>query len=144
MQTLPTTSNIDSADMTPEKSIAFGVKYLKQIDDFWTKTVPDKSERICFDLASYDQGIGHVIDGKNLAIKYGLDPTKWENNVAYFVLNESQPKYYNDPIAQYGYCRGAEAYQYVHDILNRYQMYCNQSCYKPKEEKSSFNPTNPL
>lgn len=146
MQTLPSTSHIDSADMTPEKSIAFGVNYLKQIDDYWAKYVPNKEERIQFDLASYDQGVGHIIDGKNLAAKYGLDPTKWENNVAYFVLNESQPKYYNDPIAVYGYCRGQEAYQYVHEIINRYHMYCNQLCYKSDttESAKSHNPPNPL
>jgi len=145
MQTLPTTSNIDSADMTPEKSIACGVKYLKITDDYWTKFVPNKEERIAFDLASYDQGIGHVIDAKNLAAKYGLDPAKWENNVAYFMLNESQPKYYNDPIVSFGYCRGQEAYQYVQDILNRYHMYCNQQCYTPDTNKTkSNNPSNPL
>lgn len=146
MQTLPSTSNIDSADMTPEKSIAFGVNYLKQIDDYWAKFVSDKSERVCFDLASYDLGVGHVIDGKNLAAKYGLDPSKWENNVAYFVLNESQPKYYNDPIAVYGYCRGQEGYQYVREILNRYQMYSNQLCYKTGTESDvkPQNTPNPL
>jgi membrane-bound lytic murein transglycosylase F len=146
MQTLPTTSNIDSADMTPEKSIAFGVKYLKQIDGYWAKYIKNKEERIPFDLASYDQGVGHVIDARNLAIKYGLDPKKWDNNVDYFMLSESQPKYYNDPIVQFGYCRGQEAYQYVHDIINRYHMYCNQSCYKSKEEKFVSMPhsLNPL
>ncbi len=125
MQTLPSTSNIDSADMTPEKSIASGVEYLKTIDDYWVKSVSAKKERIAFDLASYDVGIGHVIDARNLAVKYGLDPAKWDNNVAYFLLNESKPKYYNDAIALYGYCRGQEAYQYVREVLNRYQMYCN-------------------
>lgn len=145
MQTLPTTSNIDSADMTPEKSIAFGVSYLKQIDDYWAKLVTDKNERTRFDLASYDVGIGHVIDAKNLAAKYGLDPTKWENNVAYFLLNESDPKYYNDPIVLYGYCRGQEAYQYVREILNRYQMYCNQLCYKSDSTAATnSNLANPL
>jgi membrane-bound lytic murein transglycosylase F len=151
MQTLPSTSNIDSADMTPEKSIAAGIDYLKQIDTYWVKLVNDDQERIAFDLASYDVGIGHVIDAKNLAAKYGLDPAKWENNVAYFLLNESNPKYYNDPIVQYGYCRGQEPYQYVREILNRYQMYCNQQCYKPQaivnNNKPSTilpNPTNPL
>ncbi len=125
MQTLPTTSNIDSADMTPEKSVNAGVQYLKTIDDYWAKSIPDQKERIAFDLASYDVGIGHVIDAKNLALKFGLNPSLWENNVAYFMLNESNPKYYNDPITQYGYCRGQEAYQYVREILNRYAMYCN-------------------
>lgn len=137
MQTLPTTSNIDSADMTPEKSIAAGVQYLKTIDDYWVKSVHDQKERIAFDLASYDVGIGHVIDAKNLAAKYGLDPAKWENNVAYFLLNESKPKYYNDPIAQYGYCRGQEAYLYVREILNRYEMYCNVYGNPENEKKTS-------
>jgi membrane-bound lytic murein transglycosylase F len=143
MQTLPSTSGIDSADMTPEKSIAAGIEYIRITDGYWAKFVPDEKERIYFDLASYDVGVGHVIDAKNLAAKYGLDPAKWENNVAYFLLNESNPKYYNDPIVQFGYCRGQEAYQYVREIMNRYQMYCNQLCYKPLADADIRTQNNP-
>jgi len=129
MQLLPSTAahyNIDSTNMSPEASIAGGVAYLREVDNYLAKFIPDKEARIPFDLASYDVGAGHIIDARNLAIKYGLDPNKWEDNVAYFLLNESLPKYYNDPVVSFGYCRGQEPYDYVREITNRYNMYRNQ------------------
>ena len=129
MQLLPSTAahyNIDTTNMSPEASISAGVSYLREVDNYLAKFIPDKQTRIPFDLASYDVGAGHIIDARNLAIKYGLDPNKWEDNVAYFLLNESLPKYYNDPVVSFGYCRGQEPYQYVREIMNRYSMYVNQ------------------
>ena len=133
MQLLPSTAakyNMDTTNMSPEASIAAGVAYLKEVDNFLAKFIPDKQTRIPFDLASYDVGAGHIIDARNLAMKYGLDPDKWEDNVAYFLLNESLPKYYNDPVVSFGYCRGQEPYQYVREILNRYNMYRSQVTYQ--------------
>ena len=129
MQLLPLTAahyNVDTTNMSPEASIAAGVSYLREVDNYLAKFIPDKETRIPFDLASYNVGAGHIIDARNLAIKYGLDPNKWEDNVAYFLLNESLPKYYNDPAVSFGYCRGQEPYQYVKEIINRYNMYKNQ------------------
>jgi membrane-bound lytic murein transglycosylase F len=60
-----------------------------------------------------------------LAEKYGKDPTIWDNNVDFYLLNKSKPKYYNDPVVKYGYCRGEEPYHYVNDILDRYEHYKN-------------------
>jgi membrane-bound lytic murein transglycosylase F len=133
MQLLPATAahyNIDTTNLSPEASIAGGVAYLREVDGYFAKSITDKKERILFDLASYNVGAGHIVDARNLAGKYGLDPNKWENNVAYFLLNESQPKYYNDPIVSFGYCRGQEPYQYVKEILNRYSMYCSAQGYE--------------
>ncbi len=133
MQLLPSTAakyNIDTTNMSPEASIAAGVSYLKEVDNYFAKFIPDKDARIAFDLASYDVGAGHIIDARNLASKYGLDPNKWENNVAYYLLNESLPQYYNDPIVTFGYCRGQEPYQYVREIMNRYSMYSDQIAYQ--------------
>jgi membrane-bound lytic murein transglycosylase F len=133
MQLLPSTAakyNIDTTNMSPETSIAAGVSYLREVDNYLAKFIPDKETRIPFDLASYNVGAGHIIDARNLAMKYGLDPNKWEDNVAYFLLNESLPKYYNDPVVSFGYCRGQEPYQNVREIINRYSMYRNQMVYQ--------------
>ena len=138
MQLLPATAahyNVDTTNMSPEASIAAGVAYLKEVDGYFAKFIPDKTTRIPFDLASYDVGAGHIIDARNLASKYGLDPNKWENNVAYFLLNESLPQYYNDPIVTFGYCRGQEPYQYVREIMNRYSMYSDQIAYQYTAKK---------
>jgi membrane-bound lytic murein transglycosylase F len=67
-------------------------------------------------------GVGHVLDARALAAKYGKDPEIWEN-VEEFLLKKSQPKYFKDPVVKSGYCRGEEPVNYVKEVLNRYQQY---------------------
>jgi len=67
-------------------------------------------------------GVGHVLDARALAAKYGKDPELWEN-VEEFLLKKSQPKYFRDPVVKSGYCRGEEPVKYVKEVLNRYQQY---------------------
>ena len=70
--------------------------------------------------------VGHLnidIPWRNLAIKYGKDSLVWDGGVDYFVLNLSKPKYYNDPVVDFGYARGYEPYEYVQDIFERYKNY---------------------
>jgi membrane-bound lytic murein transglycosylase F len=127
MQLMPATahrfgvSNIEE----PKQNIRGGVGLLRWLDERLKTRIKDPQERIKFVLASYNVGIGHVLDAMNLAKKYGDDPTKWENNVDYYVLHKSEPKYYNDPVVKYGYCRGEEPYLYVTEILERYEHYKN-------------------
>ena len=128
MQIIPATSiryGIDSIAATPQQSIRAGTSYLLSIDKYWKDYIEDKNERIKFVLASYNVGLGHVIDARNLAIKYNKDPNTWSGNVAEFLLKKSMPKYFNDPIVKYGYCRGQEPYNYVKQILNRFEHYKN-------------------
>ncbi len=109
---------------SPEKNISGGLKFLMWLNDKFKDDIPDQNERIKFVLASYNVGLGHVQDAMRLAEKYGKDPTKWEN-VGFYLLNKSKPKYFNDPVVKYGYCRGEEPYQYVNEILERYEHYKN-------------------
>lgn len=128
MQIIPATSlkyGIDSIAASPEESISAGTKYLTSIDHYWKDFVTDKSERIKFVLASYNVGLGHVIDARNLAMKYSRDPNIWEDNVGFFILQKSNPRFYNDPIVKYGYCRGQEPSNYVKEILTRFEHYKN-------------------
>ena len=76
-------------------------------------------------LASYNVGLGHVLDARALAKKYGKDPEIWDGNVEEFILKKSDPKYYLDPVVRFGYCRGEETYNYVKNILERYNDYEN-------------------
>ncbi len=106
----------------PAQSIAAGTEYLKYLQDIWSD-VPDSLDRIKFVLASYNVGENHVMDARRLAEKYGANPDVWDDNVAKFLLNKSKSKYYNDEVVKYGYCRGSEPYNYVIDILKRYDEY---------------------
>jgi membrane-bound lytic murein transglycosylase F len=128
MQLIPSASvqfGIDSIGATPLESIRAGTQLLARIDNYWKDIIPDKTERMKFDLASYNVGTGHVIDARNLAIKYGKDPGCWDENVAWALAMKSNSKYFNDPVVKFGYCRGNIPCIYVKEIMARYEHYCN-------------------
>lgn len=125
MQLMPETANLFGVEeiISPEDNIEGGIRFLNWLDERMQRFVSDKNERIKFVLASYNVGIGHVIDAINLAEKFGKNPAVWDNNVDMFLLNKSNPSYYSDPIVKYGYCRGDEPYQYVKSVMERYKYY---------------------
>jgi membrane-bound lytic murein transglycosylase F len=124
MQFMPQTGanfGVDS-NSVPAANVKAGVNYIKKLNYIWMDQIEDSLERTKFVLASYNVGPGHVIDAKNLAVKYGKDPTKWEN-VGYYLLHKSEPKYYKDDVVKHGYCKGYIVYDYVNEIMERYQHY---------------------
>lgn len=125
MQLLPRTGREYGAKnlYDPEQSIKAGTQHIAWLQDVWSKVIEDSVERQKFVLASYNVGQGHVQDAARLAEKFGLDPLKWDGNVEKYLLLKSQPKYYNDPVSEYGYCRGMEPVNYVKDILALYEQY---------------------
>ena len=129
MQLMPETAkryNIDMDDIIdPRENIRGGLEYLTWLDEVFQPIITDKDERLKFVLASYNVGIGHVMDARKLAMKYGKNPSVWKDNVDYFILKKSTPQYYKDPVVKWGYCRGEEPYNYVISILDRYQHYLN-------------------
>lgn len=125
MQLMPATvSQFKVANvMDPVQNIRAGVRVLKHLDDIWARTIKDPNERIKFVLASYNAGLSHVTDARNLARKYGKDPLRWDDNVAYFMSMKSNPKYYRDPVAVAGYCRCDGPLNYVREVLSRFEDY---------------------
>lgn len=106
----------------PEQNIYAGMKHLEWLQIQWSKRIEDEDERLRFVLASYNVGLGHLQDAVRLTEKYGGDPQKWED-VSGFLLKKSQSKYFNDPVVEFGYCRGSEPVGYVERILDIYQNY---------------------
>lgn len=128
MQLMPTTARRFGVNRNspPEKQIKAGVEFIKWLDKrFENRGITDEEEKTKFILASYNVGLGHILDARRLAEKEGKDPDKWENNVDEYILKKSNPKYYKDPVVKYGYCRGSETYNYVYQILDRYEHYKN-------------------
>jgi membrane-bound lytic murein transglycosylase F len=125
MQIMPETGNyFGVANLwDPSQNIKVGVKFLKFLENQWAKTVPDPQERKKFVLASYNVGLSHVIDAQKLTRKYGKDPTRWEDNVEYYLLQKSNPKYFRDPVVVVGYCRCVGPVAYVKEVLQRYDEY---------------------
>ncbi|MCK4465604.1 MAG: transglycosylase SLT domain-containing protein, partial [Bacteroidales bacterium] len=127
MQLMPTTSRrYDiTKNSSPAENIEAGVKFLKWLDNVLEDKVSDENERRKFVLGAYNVGLGHILDARELARKYGKDPNIWDYNVSDFLLKKSDPQYFRDPVVKYGYCRGEEPFNYVKEILDRYEHYRN-------------------
>lgn len=107
----------------PEANVEAAVRYIEWLEDeYWIERIPDPEERLKFILASYNAGPGHIFDAQRLAEAEGGDPTLWED-VAFWLLQKSNPEVYNRPEVRHGYARGLEPVHYVQIILERYAHY---------------------
>ena len=127
MQLLPATAEAFGIEnyMDPKQNIRAGILFLNWIDNQLKESLPDSTERIKFDLAAYNIGLGHIFDAQRLAAKYGKDSNVWENNVDSFLIRKSMKKFYTDSVVYYGYARGKEAVDYVQRVTNNYHHYLN-------------------
>ncbi len=127
MQLMPGTADMLNVDENSnvQEHISAGIRYLRWLDERLSEEIMDEQQRTKFVLASYNAGLGHVLDARRLAEKYGKDPNVWRGSVDYFLLNKSNPKYYLDPVVRHGYARGSEPYHYVSEIMERYRHYKN-------------------
>ena len=126
MQLMPQTARAmgvpPGMEQNPEESVKAAVKYIAATDKS-LRTIPDKQERIKFILASYNAGLGHILDAMALANKYGKNKNVWDNNVENYILLKSNEEYFTDPVCKNGYFRGIETFNFVRDIMSRYEAY---------------------
>ncbi len=104
----------------PDDNIEAGTRYLAELVERWHRKLPIE-EATWFGLASYNAGLGHVLDAQVLAKQQGLDPDKWFDNVEVAIEMLADPKYHRK--ARYGYVRGEEPAHYVHIIRQQYNGY---------------------
>jgi len=126
MQLMPSTANDmgvgENEVFNPESSLRGAVRLITQLDNHYS-CISDPDERINFILAAYNAGPGHVDDARALCKKNGRNENVWKGNVDSYVLRMSEARYYNDPVAQHGYFRGRETYDYVNSIRSRWNEY---------------------
>jgi len=126
MQLMPATARAmgvpSGKEQNPEESVKAAVKYIAATERSF-RQVSDKEERICFVLASYNAGLGHVFDAMALAEKYGKKKVVWKDNVEKYILLKSNEEYFSDPVCKNGYFRGVETCKFVRDILSRFHTY---------------------
>lgn len=126
MQIMPSTARGYRTNVSqlgnPEVSVKVASQLIKDLDSYLVKYVPNDKERLKFVIAAYNVGIAHIYDAIALAKKYGLDPQVWDDNVEKAILMKMNPRYYNDPVVKYGYCRGTETVAYVKGINNFYEQ----------------------
>jgi len=127
MQVMPETGKNFGIDITssPENNLKAGICYINWLYSIFSPRIPDINERINFILAAYNAGPGHVLDAMKLAEKNGMNPLKWDGNVALWLLKKSDPKYFNDDVVKSGYFRGVESVNFVNQVLTRFEHYKN-------------------
>ena len=108
----------------PDQNIKAGLKYMYRLREKIKKDVSD-NDRICFALASYNGGYGHLIDARKLAAEQGLDPDRWSGNVEKAYEKLSRKKYAKR--ARYGSCRSDIIINYVNNIYIRYYHYAQKT-----------------
>lgn len=125
MQLMPSTARAmgvpEGREQNAEESVKAATKYLASLNRSFSK-VPQE-ERVNFILAAYNSGIGHILDAMALAEKHGKEKYVWRDNVENFILLKSNEEYFNDPVCRFGYFRGVETYNFVRDIMGRYEQY---------------------
>ena len=107
MQLMPVTMEKYGIDYesSEEEQLEAGVKVLNHFNRELPETITDSLERINFILASYNAGMGHVLEARHRAEKHGKNPNVWIDNVEFYT-----PK---------------QTYFFVREITERYSHYKN-------------------
>lgn len=107
MQLMPVTMEKYGIDYesTIEEQLEAGVKVLNHFNRELPETITDSLERINFILASYNAGMGHVLEARHRAEKHGKNPNIWVDNVEFYTTKQT--------------------YFFVQEINKRYSHYKN-------------------
>jgi len=74
-------------------------------------------DRTAMALAAYNQGIGHLLDARDVVVNLGGDPDSWSDvRKALPLLSDSEWQ----KTTKYGYARGNEAVAFVDSVMNYY------------------------
>ncbi len=115
MQVLPAAAKeVGISDLTkPENGICAGTRYLAKLRKKFSQLTPEN--QLCFSLASYNAGYGHIQDARKLAAMLKLDPNVWFGSTERALVMLEDPRYYSR--TKFGFCRAAETVPYVQNIM---------------------------
>lgn len=117
MLTNPTARSLGVSDRTdPRQSVEGGARYLLQMLDRLPGEISEP-DRTWMALASYNVGLGHLLDARNLTEADGGDPNLWLDVMERLPLL-AQREWYEQ--TRYGYARGWEPVTYVQNIRSYY------------------------
>jgi membrane-bound lytic murein transglycosylase F len=101
-----------------KQSIEGGAKYMAYMLEQIPKEV-HAADKLNFAMAAYNVGIGHLMDARTLAVKFGKDPNSWYDIKKILPLLTKR-KYFK--YLKYGYARGYEPVRYVTNIIHYRDM----------------------
>ncbi len=111
--------------LDPELNIELACRLYVRIADRLRKRVPGISDEdlMCFSLAGYNAGIGHVYDAICLAETLGYQANVWPNNVEHCLRLKSDPQYYRMSVVKQGKFNGAFTINYVNQVMGAYHAF---------------------
>ena len=104
----------------PLDNILAGTGYLAKMRSRFPAPIAPK-DQMCFALAAYNGGYGHVIDARQLARRLKLNPDVWLGNVEKTIDLLGTSRYAEH--ARYGFCRSDIIIRYVNQIMVRFVLY---------------------
>jgi membrane-bound lytic murein transglycosylase F len=117
MLTSATAQSLGVSDRTdPRESVDGGARYVLQMLARLPEHI-DEPDRTWMALASYNVGLGHLLDARSLAEAAGGDPNLWLD-VMTWLPKLAQREWYQQ--TRYGYARGWEPVTYVQNIRSYY------------------------
>lgn len=83
-----------------------------------------RADRLSIILASYNAGVGHVMDARRLARLEGENPDSWATVSRYLEL-KADPEYYENEAVRSGKFTGSrQTNGYVKEVMRKYDQYC--------------------
>ena len=115
---------VESLDDT-ETNIRLAGMLLSELDDMLRlPSSTPYADRMSIILASYNAGIGHVLDARRLARSEGANPNSWET-IRHYLDLKADPAYYELDIVQSGRFTGSrQTVGYVNEVMRKYRQYC--------------------
>lgn len=119
MLTNDTAEFLNIKDRTdPAQSIDGGARYFQQRLKIISDKIPEP-DRTWFALASYNVGMGHLEDARQLTAQQGGNPDKWMDVKQRLPLL-TEEKWHQQ--TKHGYARGNEPVRYVENIRSYYDL----------------------
>src|SRR5690554_7906220 len=113
MLTLETSKLVGVSNrLDAEQSLRGGAQYLQSIMMRLPESIK-QPDRTWFALASYNVGLGHVLDVREITEFHGGNPDRWVDIKKYLPLLEKEEWH---QFTRYGYARGNEPIGYVQNI----------------------------
>jgi membrane-bound lytic murein transglycosylase F len=104
----------------PAQNVDAGARCLRWLYDIFAE-IPREEDRLSFALAAYNMGIAHVDDARALAAARGLDPDRWDGEVAAILPALEDPETAAQLTA--GMAKGNLTQRYVQRVLGLYRSY---------------------
>lgn len=102
----------------PTQSIFGGARYFRRMYDLLPADIPEP-DRTWMALASYNIGLGHILDVRKWVEAAGKNPNQW-NEVRDMLPRKTQASWYRK--SKHGFARGHEAINYVENIRRYHDL----------------------